>query len=251
MVFDHTEAGEYSLAVFAGPSGEELEYLGSFSPVRVRRGTGLVQLPATYFNGLRLDAPLAGTVLLGAAASVSGQVRDPTATTVLFQLADASGEAVASAYLDVADGRFSGSLPTAGLPAGTYRLAAYAGADELAFAGAYPHLRVAAELPTAVAGEAATPGRLALEQNYPNPFNQGTTIRFRLPGPGHIAVHLAVHNVLGQRLGTLVDGPLGPGKHVAHWDGHLDGGRAAASGVYFYRLTAGQQVLTRRLALTR
>jgi len=251
VVFDHTEAGEYDLAVFAGASGEELEYLGSFSPVRVGRGTGMVQLPATYFNGLRLDGPLPGTVLLGASVPVAGQVRDPTATTVLFQLSDASGEAAASAYLDVAAGRFSGSLPTADLPAGTYRLAVYAGADELAYAGAYPHLHIAAELPTAVAVGAATPGRLALEQNYPNPFNQGTTIRFRLPGPGRDTVHLAVYNVLGQRLATLVDGPLGPGEHVAHWDGRLDGARAAATGVYLYRLIAGQQVLTRRLALTR
>jgi len=251
VVFDHSLAGEYDLAVFAGVAGQELDYLGRFSPVRVRPGAGVVQVPATYFNGIRLDEPIPGTTPLGAETAVAGQVLDPTATTVLLQITDDTGQAVASAYLDVTGSRFEGSLPTAELAAGTYRLALYAGADELAFTGGYNFLRVTAEIPTALTGESATPGQLALEQNYPNPFNQGTAIRFRLPGPGTQVVHLTVYNVLGQQLATLVDGPLEPGEHLAHWDGRLRGGGTAATGVYVYRLAVGRQTLTRRLVLTR
>lgn len=251
LVFDHSLAGEYDLAVFAGEAGQELDHLGSFSPVQVRPGAGVVQIPAAYFNGIRLDAPLPAAVLLGTTAPVAGQVSDPATDTVLLQITDAGDEAVASAYLDVTGGRFGGSLPTGDLAAGTYRLSLYAGADQLAYAGAYDYLRVVAELPTAVESANTTPTRLALEQNHPNPFNSGTAIRFRLTGSAPQPVRLEVFNALGQSLAVLVDGPLGPGEHVAHWDGRLRDGEAAATGVYIYRLTAGGQTLSRKLVLTR
>ncbi|MFH1568458.1 MAG: T9SS type A sorting domain-containing protein, partial [Gemmatimonadota bacterium] len=251
VVFDHSEAGEYDLALFAGPTGGTLGYLGRFWPVRIRAGTGAVHLPAAYFNGLRLDGPLPAIVLPGAAVPLAGRALDPAVTTVLFRLVDTAGQQLAGQYLDVVAGRFEGSLSTSGLDLGTYQIEAYLGDAELAYAGGFPFFRVAADLPTAVTAAAALPAALGLEQNYPNPFNGDTVIPFRLPGPAATPVELVLFDALGQRVAVLAKGLLEPGLHEARWDGRDAAGRAAASGVYLYRLTAGRQVAVRHLALTR
>ncbi len=78
------------------------------------------------------------------------------------------------------------------------------------------------------------PSRFALEQNYPNPFNPGTTIRFGLPQPARVS--LAVYNLLGERIRTLVNGQVSAGFHEIAWDGRDEAGRSVSSGVYLYRL---------------
>ena len=81
--------------------------------------------------------------------------------------------------------------------------------------------------------EDALPLQFGLAQNYPNPFNPRTTIGFVLPQAQHVT--LEVYNLLGQRVVTLVDRPMGAGQHSV-------GFHAAdlASGMYFYRLTGAQ-----------
>jgi hypothetical protein len=97
--------------------------------------------------------------------------------------------------------------------------------------------------------DASTP-RFALEQNVPNPASPATSVRFRLPQQE--IVRLAVYDAAGRLVATLVDGTaLGPGEHEARWDGQSDGGRAAAPGVYAYRLVAGRFSETRKLLLVR
>jgi len=91
---------------------------------------------------------------------------------------------------------------------------------------------------------AGIPLATSLEQNYPNPFNPSTTIRYGLPQRG--AVTLAIHNTLGQVVATLVHGEKEAGYHEAVFDAS-----GLASGVYFYRLTAGSFVETRKLLLLR
>lgn len=88
-----------------------------------------------------------------------------------------------------------------------------------------------------------------LEQNRPNPFNPSTTIRFALTGPAH--ARLAVHDVLGRRLATLVDELLPAGAREYRWRGVDDQARAMPSGMYFYRLEAAGTVQTRRMVLLR
>jgi len=78
------------------------------------------------------------------------------------------------------------------------------------------------------------PSRFALEQNYPNPFNPGTTIRFGLLQPARVS--LAVYNLLGERIRTLVNGQVSAGFHEIAWDGRDEAGRSVSSGVYLYRL---------------
>jgi len=89
----------------------------------------------------------------------------------------------------------------------------------------------------------------ALDQNYPNPFNRATVTRFALPEAGR--VELAVFNLAGQQVTTLVEGARKAGTYTIHWDGRDDGGRQLASGVYLYRLRTGdgKQVETRKLVL--
>jgi hypothetical protein len=88
------------------------------------------------------------------------------------------------------------------------------------------------------------PGMVALEQNYPNPFNPATTIRYGLPLRS--VVSLAVFNTLGQLVATLVQGEQDAGYHEVKFEAsHL------ASGVYFYRLQAGDLAHTRKLLIAK
>jgi len=85
--------------------------------------------------------------------------------------------------------------------------------------------------------------------NYPNPFNPRTEIAFRLLADMH--VRLEVFNILGQHVITLQDGPGRAGDQRVMWGGTDSQGGLASSGVYFYRLTAGEQTLTGKLMLLR
>jgi hypothetical protein len=86
------------------------------------------------------------------------------------------------------------------------------------------------------------PGTFSLSQNYPNPFNPSTTIQFALPKSGR--VELKVYNTLGQEVVTLVNEEKVAGIYSALWNA---GG--VASGVYFFRLQAGEFTQTRKLLL--
>ncbi len=86
-------------------------------------------------------------------------------------------------------------------------------------------------------GRTAVPQNYVLYQNYPNPFNPVTTIKFALPQAEQ--VKLDVVNILGQSVRTLVQENLLAGYHTVTWDGTDAGGHEVATGIYFYRLTAG------------
>lgn len=90
----------------------------------------------------------------------------------------------------------------------------------------------------------SVPAALALEQNYPNPFNPSTKIRYSLPAS--MKVSLEVFDLLGRRVATLVNGEMPAGAHEARFDA-----RRLASGAYVYRLTAGKQILTKRMYLVK
>jgi len=91
---------------------------------------------------------------------------------------------------------------------------------------------------------AGTPQAYSLGQNYPNPFNPSTTIPFVLPEMTRTTI--AVYNVLGQRVATLVDADVPPGSHEVRFDG-----TGLASGVYFCRMEAAHFVRTMKLMLIR
>jgi hypothetical protein len=88
-----------------------------------------------------------------------------------------------------------------------------------------------------------------LSQNLPNPILKSTTIEFAIPKKEH--VNLAVYNVAGQKVKTLVDGDISPGSYTINWNGKDKNGRRLAAGVYFYRMEAGKYVSTRKLVFLR
>lgn len=107
--------------------------------------------------------------------------------------------------------------------------------------GVHVLLNQLSERRTDVAEEAdqGLPTSFRLGPNYPNPFNPRTIIPFTMPAAATDA-HLRVYDLLGQSIRILVHGPLSAGTHAVTWDGRDDLGRSMSSGVYLYRLEAGE-----------
>jgi hypothetical protein len=92
--------------------------------------------------------------------------------------------------------------------------------------------------------------------NFPNPFNPETIIRYQVANnKSQISdirnqlVNITIYNIRGQRVRTLVNDYHQPGEHSVIWNGRDDHGNQVSSGVYFYRMTAGEVVQTRRMLL--
>ncbi len=104
--------------------------------------------------------------------------------------------------------------------------------------------RVYGTITGAIAGRDVLLDRFVLSQNYPNPFNPTTTIGYALPQRSHAT--LTVYNMLGQVVETLVNGEVEAGSHEVVFDG-----TGLASGVYVYRLRAGEYVAVKKLIMVR
>ncbi len=87
------------------------------------------------------------------------------------------------------------------------------------------------------------PATFSLEQNYPNPFNPSTTIEYALDAPGY--VELAVYNMAGVKVATLVNEYQPAGRHTVVWQSDVP------SGTYLYRLVADERSTTRYMTLVR
>lgn len=104
--------------------------------------------------------------------------------------------------------------------------------------------------------ELLLPDVYSLGQNYPNPFNPATSIPFQVNSSQlmvHSPIHttLIIYNILGQRVRTLIEEELTPGRYEVIWDGKDDKGRELTSGVYFYRLETGGFKETKKMVLLR
>jgi parallel beta-helix repeat protein len=140
------------------------------------------------------------------------------------------GDSLNSPCIDAGDPVIIDSLLDCDWGMGWYRsdMGAYGGGDS-ATVGIYD------DLPS-------LPDRFILLQNYPNPFNDQTTIRFVLPKSQN--VQLTIYDLLGRRIETLIDDYKQAGSHTITFDAsHL------SSGVYFYRLQAGEMVKIKRMVL--
>ncbi|MBU8920248.1 MAG: T9SS type A sorting domain-containing protein [Bacteroidales bacterium] len=102
---------------------------------------------------------------------------------------------------------------------------------------------------TAAGDELAQPNAFVLHQNVPNPFNPATTIRFDLPQAAHVS--LCVYNVKGELVSTIVDRQMTEGRKEINWMASGNAARSISSGIYFYRLVAGDYVQTRKMVLLR
>ena len=95
--------------------------------------------------------------------------------------------------------------------------------------------------------EEAIPRTLELWQNYPNPFNPSTEIKYGISQ--NSSVELAIFNILGQRIKTLVNKDQQPGFYVVRWNGEDEIGSFVSSGVYFMLLRAEGETVIRKLLL--
>ena len=86
-----------------------------------------------------------------------------------------------------------------------------------------------------------------LSPNFPNPFNPRTEINFVIPESTFVS--LKVFDTVGKRVITLMDEEVGPGYHSRTWDGRDEEGQVVASGVYYYRLQAGDYSATKAMLL--
>ncbi len=97
--------------------------------------------------------------------------------------------------------------------------------------------------------DAPLPKTYSLIQNYPNPFNPSTTIRYELPQDSRIT--LAIYDIMGREVRTLIQGEQAAGNKSVVWEGTNNIGQPVSSGVYLYRLQAGEFSLTKKMVLLR
>ena len=217
-------------------------------------GSGLVW--STYLGGTTVDQPRALALDPDGRAHVIGHTSSPD-----FPLAprDELGASVVLARLG-ADGRRLEDVHSLDSGSANGGNGIAIGADGsvtfTATVGVPARIRATRIAGARVTGTGDDPNGprppLVLEQNQPNPFNPRTTIRFRVPGPSErTQVDLDVFDARGRRIRRLVSGVRTPGRHEVVWDGQDDEGRPVASGVYTYRLRAGQQTRARRMILLR
>jgi photosystem II stability/assembly factor-like uncharacterized protein len=107
-----------------------------------------------------------------------------------------------------------------------------------------PIVSVEVQGPTDVLDDGMSAFVFSLHQNYPNPFNPSTVVRYSLPRASHVS--LKVFSILGQEVATLVNEQKQSGRHEVKWDA-----RGVTSGMYFYRLQAGENVQTKKMILVK
>ena len=95
--------------------------------------------------------------------------------------------------------------------------------------------------------EMEIPETFTLSQNYPNPFNPETTIHFTIPHPSHVRV--AIYNITGGLVKTLVNNIADAGYHSVNWDGTDERNQRVGSGVYFYRMETDNLRKTKKMLL--
>jgi ligand-binding sensor domain-containing protein len=140
------------------------------------------------------------------------------------------------------NGGISWSAANAGLTDTIVYALAVSGSNLLALTNSGVWRRPMSEMITSVEAEARVPMQFVLHQNYPNPFNPTTVISYHLPVLSD--VKLAVYDLLGREVAVLVNEKMDAGVHEVRFEAS-----ALPSGMFFYRLNAGDFVQTKRLVV--
>ncbi len=99
------------------------------------------------------------------------------------------------------------------------------------------------------AAGSSLPRAFELAQNYPNPFNPSTTISYSVPEGSPRNVSLSIFDIRGRLVKRLVNRPQAPGSYDVFWDGTDTANRKVSSGIYFYRMMAGEYTRTRKMVM--
>jgi hypothetical protein len=109
---------------------------------------------------------------------------------------------------------------------------------------AYLSAPIQTDVTVDVEDESTMPQKYALSQNYPNPFNPTTTISYSIPERS--SVELKIYNSIGEEIAALVNTVKEPGKYTVKWNAS-----GLASGIYFYKITAGEFAESKKMVLLR
>ena len=108
-------------------------------------------------------------------------------------------------------------------------------------------MNISTDVLTTEEASTVTPEEFALLGNYPNPFNPVTTLRFDLDYTSK--VNLTVYNILGNEIITLQNGELQAGRHAIQWNANNAYGQKVPSGLYLYKVTSDNRILTGKMLL--
>jgi flagellar hook assembly protein FlgD len=100
---------------------------------------------------------------------------------------------------------------------------------------------------TAVEKTATIPTQFDLSQNYPNPFNPTTVINYSLPNNAFVV--LKIYDMLGREIRTLVNNEMNAGKYSISWKGEDNNGNKVTSGIYIYKISAGNYSAARKMVV--
>jgi hypothetical protein len=104
-------------------------------------------------------------------------------------------------------------------------------------------------LPVEIDNTESLPTQFIIEPAFPNPFNPSTTIRYGIPY--HSEVSISIYDLMGRLVITLFEGEQMGGWYEITWDGLFDDRKIAAAGMYFYKITAGNEVKTSKITLVK
>ena len=173
-------------------------------------------------------------------------VFNTTTNTQLDAIEISGEEQIGGVAYDAAGDRLYLARITGFTTAGFVSVHDLSGAEVSRFdAGIAPTTLAMRQVGTSVSTEQESlPPAFTLHQNYPNPFHGNTSIGFELSEPAHVS--LQIYNALGERVGMLVNQTMPAGNHNAVWQADQQ-----PAGAYFYRLTAGEASVVRRLIVRR
>jgi len=178
---------------------------------------------------------------------ITGEVRDMRIESLIDGIQEFHGIADDVLKVGLLDLRGQTMIPAGGAEIINI---SFVGDGEIELVGSIAVARGGGRLNTtrnSLVADAIVPKSYVLHQNKPNPFNPATEIAFTLPIPSH--VKLDVFNILGQKVTTLIDGYRPTGDHTVTWEGKDGNGAPAASGVYFYRMEAGDYIESKKMLL--
>ncbi len=185
-----------------------------------------------------------GSCRIGSGSENAGVIAAGTNTATYSTTGETNGIHLSAADQD--NGTFQWTAP----PGETGDVTLYIAGHQGSASGANTNLSfVSSEIATDVGenGSSAIPNGYKLSDNYPNPFNPSTSIAFDLPQRSHVTIE--IFNLLGQKVARLADEEYPAGSHTVTWSGMSSDGQSVPTGIYLYRLEAGNFIETKKMLL--
>lgn len=193
-------------------------------------------------NGGSSISQFNGSCRVGSGSDNAGTITAGTNTVIYSTTGETNGVRLSSTNLT--SGTFSWTAPASGTGDVTLYVAGHQGA----YSSFNTDLTLmASEMTLSIQDEqdGGLPAEYQLHANYPNPFNPSTVIEFDLQHRSTISIE--IFNLQGQRVRQLVNKEYPAGSYQVTWDGTSSTGQPVSTGVYLYRLTAGDFVKTKKM----